>query len=105
MIRHIVFFRWKDSFTQDIRERWVAGLAAMDGQIPGMLRLVHGPDVMGTERSWDHVIIADFTTREALAGYNAHPLHEAIKPYSLPNVEDLAYVDIDLEDPPTGSRP
>lgn len=97
MIRHVVLFRWKDTFTTDIREKWTAGLDAMRGNIPGMLRLVHGPDIMHAGRSWDHVIMADFATREDLAVYNTHPLHEAIKPLSLPNVQDLAYVDIELD--------
>lgn len=96
MIRHIVMFRWKDSFTEDIRRQWTAGLDQLEGGIPGLLRLVHGADVLKTDKSWDHVIIADFEDRDALAVYNTHPLHEAIKPFSLPNVQDLAYVDLEL---------
>lgn len=99
MIRHIVMFRWQESFTPEIRAAWIAGLEQMRGRIPGILRLVHGPDVLRTDRSWDHVIMADFATREDLAVYSTHPLHEAIKPYSLPNVRELAYVDLELEDP------
>ncbi|GAA2033649.1 Dabb family protein [Yaniella flava] len=96
MIRHIVMFRWKASFTDDIRQQWVRGLEGMIGNIPGMIQLVHGADILKTERSWDHVIIADFESARALEIYNTHPLHEAIKPYSLPNVEDLAYVDFEI---------
>jgi hypothetical protein len=96
MIRHIVMFRWKDSFTEEIRAQWIAGLEQLEGHIPGLLALNHGPDALKTDRSWDHVIIADFADRDALALYNTHPLHEAIKPYSLPNARDLAYVDLDL---------
>lgn len=101
MIRHIVMFRFTEGFTPQIRERWIAGLEAMKGNIPGMLRLEHGPDVMKTERSWDHVIVADFRSRDDLAVYNTHPLHEAIKPLSLPNVADLAYVDFTLDPTPS----
>lgn len=104
MIRHVVMFRWSESFTEDIRSRWIAGLDQLQGAIPGLLRLQHGPDVLGTEKSWDHVIIADFEDREALAVYNTHPAHEAIKPFSLPNVRDLAYVDLEFSSAP-GSIP
>lgn len=97
MIRHIVMFRWKESFTPEIRAQWMAGLDGMRGNIPGMRGLVHGPDVLHTEKSWDHVIMADFDSREDIAVYNTHPLHEAIKPYSLPNVQELAYVDFELD--------
>ncbi|WP_417373802.1 Dabb family protein [Glutamicibacter protophormiae] len=100
MIRHIVMFRFSEGFTPQIRERWIAGLEAMKGSIPGMLNLVHGPDVMKTDRSWDHVIVADFHSASDIAVYNTHPLHEAIKPLSLPNVLDLAYVDFELDSSP-----
>lgn len=98
MLRHIVFFKWKASFTDDIRQKWIEGLEAMIGNIPGMIRLEHGADILNTDQSWDHVIIADFESRTALETYNTHPLHEAIKPYSLPNVDDIAYVDMQLSE-------
>ncbi|RSZ63451.1 Dabb family protein [Corynebacterium hylobatis] len=100
MIRHVLMFRWKDSFTPDIRAKWLEGLEAMRGQIPGMLSLTHGHDVLHTGKSWDHVLIVDFESLEDLDTYNTHPLHEAIKPYSLPNVEELAYVDFELHPHP-----
>ncbi len=96
MIRHVLMIRWKESFTDDIREKWVAGLENMRGNIPGMLDLTHGRDVLHTGKSWDHVIIADFVDASAIEVYNTHPLHEAIKPYSLPNAAELAYVDFEI---------
>ncbi|AKF26120.1 stress protein [[Brevibacterium] flavum] len=96
MIRHVLMIRWKDSFTDDIRSKWVEGLEKLEGNIPGLLKLIHGHDILKTNNSWDHVIIADFTSTEAIAVYNTHPLHEAIKPYSLPNAEEIAYVDFEL---------
>ena len=68
----------------------------MSGKIPGMLRLSHGPDILHTDKSWDHVLIVDFESVEDIQTYNTHPLHEAIKPYSLPNVKELAYVDFEI---------
>lgn len=103
MIRHVVMFRWENTFTPSIRDRWIHGLEAMRGNIPGMLSLVHGPDILHTARSWDHVIIADFEAAEDIAVYNTHPLHEAIKPLSLPNVRELAYVDFELDDAAPGT--
>lgn len=97
MIRHVVMFRWKATFTDEIRQKWVEGLDAMIGNIPGMISLVHGADVLKTASSWDHVIIADFVSVDDLKAYNYHPLHEVIKPYSLPNVEELAYVDFEID--------
>ncbi|WP_460775691.1 Dabb family protein [Microbacterium sp. GXF7504] len=103
MIRHVVFFRWKETFTDDVRAQWIAGLEKLQAGIPGLISLQHGADSLRTDRSWDHVIIADFVDRDALAVYNTHPLHEAIKVHSLPNVADLAYVDLELEPTPRRS--
>ncbi|MGO1532283.1 MAG: Dabb family protein [Micrococcaceae bacterium] len=52
--------------------------------------------MLHTEKSWDHVIVADFERVEDIEVYNTHPAHEAIKIYSLPNVAELAYVDFTL---------
>lgn len=96
MIRHVVMFRWKPSFTEEIRAQWIQGLEQLEGQVPGLRKLSHGPDLLHTERSWDHVIVADFDSVDDIEVYNTHPAHEAIKIYSLPNVAELAYVDFTL---------
>lgn len=96
MIRHVVLFRWAPSFTNEIKQQWIAGLDQLEGNIPGLLKLTHGPDVLKAARSWDHAIVADFESLDAVAVYDSHPLHEAIKPLSLPNVAEIAAVDFEL---------
>lgn len=96
MIRHVVLLKWAPSFTPEIKQQWVEGLEQLQGNIPGLLRLTHGPDVIGAARSWDHAIVADFEKLEDVGVYDTHPLHEAIKPLSLPNVEGIAAVDFEL---------
>ena len=95
MIRHVVLFKWAPTFTPDIKQQWIEGLDKLEGNIPGLLKLTHGPDVVKTSRSWDHAIVADFEKLEDIAVYDT-PLHEAIKPFSLPNVDVIAAVDFQL---------
>lgn len=97
MIRHVVMFRWFPTFTPEIEQQWIAGLKRLEGNVPGLIRLTHGRDLVGAARSWDHVIVADFESIEDIAVYDTHPLHEAIKPLSLPNVAAIAAVDFALE--------
>ena len=99
MIRHVLMIRWKPSFTNDIREKWLNGLNKLEDEIPELIQLVHGSDVLGKDNSWDHVLIADFQTVADIDRYNVHPSHEAIKQYSLPNAAELAYVDFEVPDP------
>jgi hypothetical protein len=96
MIRHAVLFRFKPDFPPADRQAWIDGLNRMDGNIPGLLRLTHGPDVMGSERSFDYAIVADFASVDDVAVYNTHPLHEPLKKYSFPNSEQILSVDFHL---------
>lgn len=96
MIRHVVLFKWAPTFTPEIKQQWIEGLEKLEGNISGLIKLTHGEDVMHAARSWDHVIVADFESLEAITVYDTHPLHENIKPLSLPNIDDIAAVDFEL---------
>jgi len=99
MIRHTVLFKFKPGFPPADRRAWIAGLDRMAGNIPGMLSLTHGQDVLGAERSFDYAIVADFERIEDIAVYNTHPLHEPLKAYSFPNSEQILSVDFHLGAP------
>ena len=96
MIRHTVLFKFKPDFPPADRQAWTAGLDRIAGNIPGLLSLTHGADVLGQERSFDYAIVADFERLEDLAVYNTHPLHEPLKAYSFPNSEQILSVDFRL---------
>lgn len=96
MIRHVVLFKWAPTFTPEIKQQWLTGLDQLEGNIPGLVKLTHGPDLVSATRSWDHAIVADFESLDAVGVYDTHPLHEAIKPFSLPNVDVIAAVDFPL---------
>lgn len=96
MIRHAVLFKFKPGFPPADRQAWIDGLDRMDGNIPGLLKLTHGPDVVNQQRSFDYAIVADFDRLEDIAVYNTHPLHEPLKQYSFPNSEQILSVDFEL---------
>lgn len=96
MIRHTVLFKFKPDFPSADKQAWIAGLNKMTGNIPGMLNLTHGPDLLNTERSFDYAIVADFEKVEDIAAYNTHPLHEPLKAYSFPNSQQILSVDFRL---------
>ena len=98
MIRHTVLFKFKPDFPPADRQAWITGLNKMAGNIPGMLSLTHGADVLETERSFDYAIVADFETVEDIAVYSTHPLHEPLKSYSFPNSQQILSVDFHLAD-------
>ncbi|PRB36702.1 stress protein [Arthrobacter sp. MYb23] len=96
MIRHAVLFKFKPDFPAADKAAWIEGLNRMKGNIPGLLSLTHGADVLQHDRSFDYAIVADFNAVEDLDVYNTHPLHEPLKKYSFPNSEQIIAVDFPL---------
>lgn len=96
MIRHAVLFKFKAGFPPAQRTAWIDGLNRLRGNIPGLLDLTHGPDLVGAERSFDYAIVADFATLEDIEVYNSHPLHEPLKQYSFPNSSQILSVDFQI---------
>ncbi|RYE92567.1 MAG: Dabb family protein [Myxococcales bacterium] len=75
MITHLVFFKLKDysvAGAEEVRDR----ILAMRGRIPQVRHLEAGVDVLRTNRSWDVALIAHFDSREDLAVYSDHPVHQ-----------------------------
>lgn len=84
MIKHIVIWKLKDVARGNDRAS-NAGLIkdkleALQGQIPGLLKIECGLDFSATAASGDLVLYSEFDSRESLAAYQVHPLHQAIVP-------------------------
>ena len=84
MIRHIVVWRFKDEVAAGERPARLREITqkfeALNGVIPGMIRLEIGRDISGTPDSADFVLYSEFESRAALDGYQAHPRHRELMP-------------------------
>ncbi|MFB6357761.1 MAG: Dabb family protein, partial [Thiohalorhabdaceae bacterium] len=77
MIKHIVMWRLlaeaqgnsKSANAELMKEK----LEALEGRIPGLLKIEVGLDVGGTEASADVVLYSELADQEALAAYQSHP--------------------------------
>ena len=78
MIRHIVLFRIKDEFKDEIPQL-VKNFEGMAGRIEGMLELQAGADILHSERSYDLALITVFQDRAAFDTYQTHPVHLPVK--------------------------
>lgn len=78
MIRHIVMFKIKDEFKNEIPQL-VKNFYGMKGKIEGMLDLEAGQDFLHSDRSWDLALITVFDTRAAFDAYQNHPVHLPVK--------------------------
>lgn len=78
MLRHIVMFKIKDEYKQDIPDI-VKGFYTMSGKIDGLISLEAGQDFLGSERSYDIALTTVFRDRESFDAYQTHPVHMPIK--------------------------
>ena len=78
MIRHIVVFKIKDEYKDEIPQL-VKNFYGMKGKIEGMVSLEAGADFLHSERSYDVALITEFVSREALEAYQTHPVHLPVK--------------------------
>ena len=78
MIRHIVMFKIKDEFKDEIPQL-VKNFYGMKGKIEGMVNLEAGADFLHSDRSYDVALITEFDSREAFDAYQNHPVHLPVK--------------------------
>jgi len=67
----------KETNAQLIKEK----LEALNGQIPGLLKLEVGFDFSKSDMSADLVLYSEFESKEALQGYQDHPLHKEVQAF------------------------
>ena len=83
MVKHIVFWRLKEmpaaQREQALREI-KAGFEALQGVIPGLLRIEVGIDFLKSPESSDFSLYCELESRAALDIYQAHPAHQAMVP-------------------------
>jgi hypothetical protein len=84
MIKHIVFWRLKPELSAADRDaalqRIKQGFEALRGTVPGLQHLEVGFDYGRGPEASDIVLYTEFDSREALAGYETHPGHQALVP-------------------------
>jgi hypothetical protein len=84
MVKHIVFWKMKETLSAQEREQSLqkikSGFEAMQGVIPGLLRIEFGVDFLRSAQSSDFALYCEFESRAALDVYQAHPAHQAMLP-------------------------
>lgn len=95
MIKHIVFFKLKDSSPESVN-RTATVLRNMQGRIPQLVSLEVGVDVIRSERSYDISLIAEVQSLEDLQSYHIHPVHQDVIQHMNEFKESSIAVDYEL---------
>nr|WP_302595926.1 Dabb family protein [uncultured Cellulosilyticum sp.] len=82
MIKHIVMWQVKEHEIHGSKEEVISkmkvALEGLKGKIEGLLEIEVGGNFNTTDSAYDVVLYSTFTNKEALVGYQNHPLHVAI---------------------------
>ena len=85
MLQHVVMWKIKASADGGGREANIARarelLEACAGLVPGIVRFEVATAQPDMECTYDLVLNSTFTDRDALAAYQNHPSHLALKPF------------------------
>jgi hypothetical protein len=102
MVKHIVLWRLKEQAHGNDKASNIrlikAKLEALQGIIPGMLKMEVGADFSGTDNSADVVLYSEFVDRAALDAYQCHPAHEAVKGFILEARSERRLADYEVVD-------
>ena len=81
MIKHIVAWRLSEEHDKTASAARIKELLeGLHGQIPGLLHIEEGVNVVIDANAADVDLYSEFVDLEALKTYQAHPLHQAVVP-------------------------
>ena len=76
MVKHIVLYTLKEGVDKEEAVRLIGSvLEPLVGKIPGLLHM----EIRRAYVGMDYALYSEFESKEALACYAAHPLHEEAK--------------------------
>src|SRR6188768_2334382 len=93
MLRHYVFLTFRDGTRDGHITSFCERTLALRSTIGEIQHLEIGRDELRDARSWDLVLIMEFTSVEALRAYQRHPQHLAVMAFNEPFVTNVASVD------------
>ena len=84
MVKHIVFWKLKDAAEGRVKSANAQlirqALEALQGKVPGLLKIEVGFDFVHADTSCDVALYAELESAAALDAYQSHPAHQAVIP-------------------------
>ncbi|MCI6849969.1 MAG: Dabb family protein [Clostridiales bacterium] len=93
MVKHIVLYTLKDGVDKDEAVKLIASvLEPLVGKIPGLMHM----EIRRAYNGMDYALYSEFESREALAAYAVHPLHQEAKTHFFHLLGSRVAADYDL---------
>lgn len=92
MIQHVVIYKFKNP-SEELFSAVAENFQTIKGNVPGLLRLNCGKDVIRLPRSYDFALYCEFEDMAAYDRYQTAPLHLVVKEFMKTVVEESHSVD------------
>ena len=89
MYVHMFAFRWKTGVTQEQKNRVLAGIRGLQGQIPGLLETAVGVNISPRGQGYELGGVMKFADKASLESYGAHPAHQKLLTWLMPLIEPI----------------
>ena len=97
MVKHLVFWKIKDDLDfLGVYEEMKIRVEALNGEIPGLIKVELGKDFNGSDVSYDLGLYSELENKEALEIYREHPKHQFVKEFISAVTKDRAVVDYEV---------
>lgn len=94
MVVHTFAFRWRPEATEDQKNRALAEIRALQGQIPGLIETLAGMNLSSRSPGYGLGGVMKFTDKAALDAYGPHPVHQNLVNWLMPLIDP---VEVDFE--------
>lgn len=74
MLVHMVMFRVKEAFAEDLAQ-FMDDVRALEGRVPSLRSIEIGRNIVESERAYDVGLIARFDDIAGMEAYQVHPEH------------------------------
>lgn len=94
MLKHVVCIKLKD---RSRASELATLLMSLDGRVETLKSIEVGVDVLGSERSWDLLLVTVFDSMQGMQEYQKHPAHLEVAPTLREAAEQIATVDYEVQ--------
>lgn len=78
MWKHVICFKFKDREQAPVVAEKLRSLV---GRVESLRSLECGVDILGSERSYDLILITTFDDQAGYKAYDVHPAHQEVRKY------------------------
>ena len=94
MYIHMFAFRWKPGVTEAQKQRVLAEIRKLQGQIPGLLETFVGINISPRGQGYELGGAMKFADKASLDAYGPHPVHQNLVSWLMPLIEAI---EVDFE--------